>query len=148
MGDRFYQQQLRIVGDCPGANKTQQRRSKKVAWTDEKKKQAVELYLAQDPTPETTLEVLAQVAEELEESVNGTRIILSKAEVYVKKDGGSAPAKGGAEKSANPRVSKDDAISGLRGAIEDLGQEVDEAIITKLTGKAAIYFTKVLTSVK
>ena len=35
MGDRFYTQQLQTLGDCPG-NKNPNRRTRKVAWDDDK----------------------------------------------------------------------------------------------------------------
>ena len=45
VGDRFYQQQLEALGDCPG-NKNPTKRNKKVAWDDDKKAQAVSMYEA------------------------------------------------------------------------------------------------------
>lgn len=110
-----------------------------MAWTDEKKAEAVEMYVAAEPTPENSMEIVKQVAEELDESPNGVRMILTKAEVYVKKTPEKkTPGSGGT------RVSKAAAQEDLTKAINDLGQEVDEDIVTKLTGKAAVYFTKVL----
>jgi hypothetical protein len=47
--------------------------------------QAVAMYLEAEPTPENSTEIVASIAEELEQSPNGVRMILSKAEVYVKK---------------------------------------------------------------
>ena len=84
MGDRFYTQQLQTLGDCPG-NKNPNRRTRKVAWDDDKKAEAVRMYLAAEPTPETSMEIVKDVAEELNESPNGVRMILTKAGVYVKK---------------------------------------------------------------
>lgn len=136
MGDRFYRQQLERTGSCPGSYKKRKRR---MAWTDEKKAEAVEMYVAAEPTPENSMEIVKQVAEELDESPNGVRMILTKAEVYVKKTPEKkTPGSGGT------RVSKAAAQEDLTKAINDLGQEVDEDIVTKLTGKAAVYFTKVL----
>ncbi len=91
MGDRFYRQQLAATGNCPGAKITQLRRKRKMAWDDDKKAQAVSMYEAADPTPETSMEIVKDIADELEESPNGVRMILTKAGVYVKK----APASGG-----------------------------------------------------
>jgi transposase-like protein len=144
MGDRFYQQQLDATGTAPGA-KT--KRKRKMAWTDEKKAQAVEMYEAEQPTPENSMEVVKAIAEELEESPNGVRMILTKAGVYVKKT--PAAGSGGTAKSSTggTRVSKAAAIEALTAALSDAGQEVDEEIVGKLTGKAAQYFTTVITAI-
>lgn len=133
MGDRFYFQQSK-------------RGKKKMAWTDEQKEQAVEMYQAEDPTPENSMEIVKQIAEELDQSANGVRMILTKAGVYVKK---APSASAGESKSSGggTRVSKAAAQEALTAAITDAGQEVDEEIISKLTGKAAQYFTGVLTAV-
>ena len=148
MGDRFYLSQLAATGMCPGAKLTQLRRKRKMAWDDDKKAQAVSMYEAADPTPETSMEIVKGIADELEESPNGVRMILTKAGVYVKK----SPASGGGKTTASGgngggRVSKAAAIEALAAAISDAGQEVDEEIISKLTGKAAMYFTTVLNTV-
>lgn len=119
-----------------------------MAWDDDKKAQAVEMYVKAEPTPENSMEIVKEIAEELDESPNGVRMILTKAEVYVKK----APAAGsskssGESKSSGGRVSKAAAQEALIAAITDAGQEVDEEIVSKLTGKAAQYFTTVLSAV-
>ena len=41
----------------------------------------------------------------------------------------------------------EDAVEALIAALGDAGQEVDEEIISKLTGKASQYFTKVITAI-
>jgi len=141
MGDRFYQQQLDKFGTCAGYTGSKRRR--RVAWTDEAKEEAVAMYTAAEPTPETSMEVVKEIADELGESPNGVRMILTRAGVYVKK----TPASGGKAKSTGGgRVSKADAQEALSAALEDAGQEVDEAIISKLTGKAAVYLTGIVTS--
>ena len=63
MGDRFYQQQLEKFGTCVGFKGTKRRR--KMAWTDESKAQAVEMYSECDPTPETSKEIVKDIADEL-----------------------------------------------------------------------------------
>ena len=68
MGDRFYFQQL-------------SKRKRKVAWDDERKAQAVEMYEAESPTPETSMEIVKAIADEMSESPNGVRMILTKAGV-------------------------------------------------------------------
>ena len=130
MGDRFYFQQQQTRG------------KRKMAWDDDKKAQAVEMYEGQAPTPETSMEIVAEIAEELEESPNGVRMILTKAGVYIKK--AQANGNGGAS-SGGTRVSKQAAQDALIAAINDKGLDVDEDIISKLTGKAAQYFTGLLT---
>ena len=114
-----------------------------MAWTDEKKADAVEMYRNQDPTPETSMEIVKEIAEELDESPNGVRMILTKAGVYIKKTPAKAAASSGGS-TGGTRVSKAAAIESLTAAITDAGKEVDEEILSKLTGKAAMYFTTLL----
>ena len=147
MGQRFYEQQLKTLGDCPG-NKNPNKRTRKVAWDDDKKAEAVTLYEAAEPTPETSMEIVKDIAEELDESPNGVRMILTKAGVYVKKTP-AAKASGGATGggAGGTRVSKAAAADALIAALSDAGQPVDEEIITKLTGKASQYFTSIITAI-
>ena len=145
MGDRFYTQQLQALGTCPG-NKNPNRRSRKVAWDDDKKAQAVSLYEEAEPTPETSMEIVKDIAEELDESPNGVRMILTKAGVYVKKTP-AAKSSGGSTGTASTRVSKAAAAEALIAALSDAGQPVDEEIIAKLTGKASQYFTSILVAI-
>ena len=116
-----------------------------MAWTDESKAQAVEMYTEAEPTPETSMEIVKDIAEELGESPNGVRMILTKAGVYVKK----APATGTAKAAGGggTRVSKADAAQALKDALSDAGQDVDDDIIDKLTGKASVYFTGVINAI-
>ena len=114
-----------------------------MAWTDEKKAEAVSMYEEQDPTPETSMEIVKDIAEELDESPNGVRMILTKAGVYVKKTPAKA-ATGGSGGTGGTRISKAAAVEDLSAAITDNGGEVDEDIISKLTGKAAMYFAGLL----
>jgi transposase-like protein len=146
MGDRFYLSQLQATGSCPGATQSQTRRKRKMAWTDEKKAEVIAAYEAQNPTPENSMEIVAEIATEFEESPNGVRMVLTKAGVYVKK----APASGGTSKASgatSTRVSKAAAIEALTAALSDAGQDVDEEIVSKLTGKAAMYFAGVIAAV-
>lgn len=117
-----------------------------MAWDDDKKAAVIAAYEAQDPTPENSMEIVKEIAEEYEESPNGVRMVLTKAGVYVKK----APATGGGSSSTSSgggRVSKQAAQDALVAALNDAGQPVEEEIISKLTGKAAQYFASVLTAV-
>ena len=131
MGDRFYLQQ-------------QNKRKRKMPWTDESKAEAIESYTDANPTPETSMEIVKQIADDLGESPNGVRMILTKAGVYVKK---TPAAKSSGGSTGGTRVSKQAAQDALVAAITDAGAEVDEDVVSKLTGKAAQYFTKVLTAV-
>ena len=49
MGDRFYFQQQQRWG------------KRRMAWTDEKKEQAIEMYGEQEPTPETSMEIVKEL---------------------------------------------------------------------------------------
>ena len=146
MGDRFYTQQLQALGDCPG-NKNPNRRTRKVAWDDDKKAQAVNLYEEAQPTPETSMEIVKDIADELDESPNGVRMILTKAGVYVKKTPAAKSSGSTTSGGGSARVSKAAAAEALIAALGDAGQDVDEEIIAKLTGKASQYFTSIITKI-
>tara|TARA_Y100000114_G_scaffold119737_1_gene114486 strand:+ start:218 stop:667 length:450 start_codon:yes stop_codon:yes gene_type:complete len=136
------------TGWCPGyrgtttledyVSKFGKLRSKKVSnWTDELKAQVVEDYQNAEPTPETSMEIVSDIAENIGQTPNGVRMILTKAGVYVKK----TPATGSKSSGGGgTRVSKEGAQQELSSALTDAGLEVDSSIITKLTGKAAKYF--------
>jgi len=150
MSDRFYTQQLEATGWCPGYRNTYSLdqfeqifgkiRRKRMAWTDEAKAQAVEMYTAEEPTPENSMEIVKMIAEELGESPNGVRMILTKAGVYVKK----TPAVKSSGGTGGGRVNVAAAQDELTKAISDMGEEADGAIISKLTGKAAMYFATLI----
>ena len=114
-----------------------------MAWTDEAKAQAVEMYTAEEPTPENSMEVVKEIAAELGESPNGVRMILTKAGVYVKKTPAARSSSSGGG-GGGGRVSVADAQQAVKDAISDAGMEADDAIISKLTGKAANYFAEVI----
>ena len=140
MGDRFYQQQLERLGTCPGYY-GKPKRTRKMAWDDDKKAAVIEAYENADPTPETSMEIVKDIADEYNESPNGVRMVLSKAGVYIKK----TPAASGAKSSGGgTRVSKAAAQESLIAALTDAGQDVDEDVVSKLTGKAAQYFAGVI----
>lgn len=119
-----------------------------MAWTDDQKKQAIQEYKDGNPTPENSTELIKEIADSMEQSPNGLRMILVQAGVYVKKDPAAAPAKAGAAKTGEKavRVSKEDQIAALRVIIEEKGAKVDDEILSKLTGKAAAYFAEVLSA--
>jgi transposase-like protein len=116
-----------------------------MAWTDEKKAEVIEAYESANPTPENSMEIVAEIAEEHDESPNGVRMVLTKAGVYVKKAPAAKSSSGGS--TGGTRVSKAAAIESLTAAISDAGQEVDEEIVSKLTGKAAMYFAGLISAV-
>ena len=109
-------------------------------WTDELREQAKELYLDAEPTPETSQEIIQDIADELGFTVNGVRIVLSRLGVFVAKTPAKAKTSGG----GGTRVNKQAAIDSLKTAIEEAGHEVDDSIVDKLTGKAAVYFAGLL----
>jgi len=87
MSDRFYTQMLESTGWCPGFRNTttleeyesiygKVRRKRKMAWTDESKQEAIDMYTAEEPTPENSMEIVKDIAAELGESPNGVRMIL------------------------------------------------------------------------
>lgn len=151
MSDRFYMQMLDATGWAPGYRNTSTRdqfenlfgkiRRKRMAWTDEAKAQAVEMYTDEEPTPENSMEIVKMIAEELGESPNGVRMILTKAGVYVKKTPAVKSSGGG---TGGGRVNVAAAQEELTNAISDMGEEADAAIIGKLTGKAAKYFADLI----
>lgn len=116
-------------------------------WTPELKQEVIEKYEGAGPTPENSTEIIKDIAEEMEMSPNSVRMVLVQAGVYVKKD---AAASGGGKTTTKKdgegtkRVSKESAIADLRAKIEELGKPVDEDILGKLTGKAAVYLLSVL----
>jgi len=121
----------------------------KSEWTEELKAEVVAEYEKRNPTPETTMDIIKELAEEFEKSPNGVRMVLTRAGVYVKKaqdkseSKSSAKAEGGAK-----RVNKADAIGTLKNTIAALNQDVNDDILDKLTGKAAVYFTEIFNNLK
>ena len=118
-----------------------------MAWDDAKKAEAVDLYSSQEPTPETSMEIVKDVADSLGESPNGVRMILTRAGVYVKKSPTRSSSSSSSNSTGGGRVSKADAQNTLKDAIQDAGQEVDMSIIDKLTGKAAVYITGIINAI-
>lgn len=119
-----------------------------MAWTEEQKQKVIEDYEAAEPTAENSTEIVKQIAEELDESPNGIRMILVQAGVYVKTASSSSKGKTATKSGDAPkRVSKESQIAGLTAAIEAAGGAVDNEILDKLTGKAAAYFTTVISGI-
>lgn len=117
-----------------------------MAWDDAKKERAVKLYESQKPTPETSVEIVKEVAESLGETPNGVRMILSKAGVYVKSSQvtASTSKKDSSGEPKAPRVGKDEKIARLTAAIEAAGLVPNTEVLEKLTGKAAEYFAQLV----
>ena len=117
-------------------------------WTPELKEKVIQMYKDAEPSPESSTEIIKDIADEIDMSANGIRMVLVQAGVYVKKEAstGGASGKTAAKKDGEgpKRVSKESALADLRAAIEAKGAGVDEDIIGKLTGKAALYFVSVL----
>lgn len=105
-------------------------------WTDELKEEAVSLYLKGKPTPDNSMDIVGEVAEQMGFSPNSVRMILSKAGVYITKSQAAKTEK----KAVGTRVSKESAHAALIEKLEAANKEVNEEIISKLTGKAAQYF--------
>lgn len=113
-------------------------------WTAELKASVVKKYEEATPTELTSTEIVKDIAEALGDgfTVNGVRVILVKAGVYIKKGTGKKVTTETETKAT--RVNKADAMKALTDLIEGAGLEVDMDIISKLTGKAAVYFSEVI----
>jgi hypothetical protein len=114
-----------------------------MAWTDPQREEAVAAYLAAEPTAENSMDIVKVIADDMDQSPNGVRAILSKDGCYIAK--GKSPSKAGG--TTTPRVSKADSQEALTSAIEAAGQVPDDTIITKLTGKASIHLTEIINSI-
>lgn len=113
-------------------------------WTDELISKVVKEYEENEPTPETSMDIVRELAEKYEQSPNGIRVQLSRAGVYIKK----TPAKTDSKQSTgSKRVNKAEALDTLKATIKKVGQEVDVDIIDRLTGKAAVYFDDIISKV-
>jgi hypothetical protein len=111
-----------------------------MAMTDEVKDELIKDYLAAEPTPENSTEVIKELAEQYEQTVNSIRMTLINAKVYVKTAVAKPAAKAGATGEGTKRVSKEDQLNALREALKNADVEIDEDVISKLTGKVATYF--------
>lgn len=119
-----------------------------MAWDDEKKAKVIKEYVDEKPTADNSMEIVKSLAENYGETPNGVRMILSKAGVYVKKEAAAKPTSSGKEPaSGTTRVSKEASIDALRALIVSMEGPVNEEILTKLTGKAAVYFVDVLKTI-
>ena len=117
-------------------------------WTDELKAKVTKMYLAAEPTADNSMEVVKEIADEIQQSVNGVRMILSKAGVYIVKTVTKKTATASASGDKPARVSKEAAHARLTEAVTAHSQTADDEIISKLTGKAAMYFAEMLEALK
>jgi len=119
------------------------------SWTEEQKAEVIAKYKAKNPTADNSTEIVNEIAEEMEQSPNGVRMVLVQAKAYVKKEAASAPASKAAGKTGEgaKRVGKEESIAALKAAITDSGGSVDNEILDKLTGKAAVYLREVILAV-
>lgn len=120
-----------------------------MAWTDDTKALAIQKYESAEPTPDNSMEIVKEIAEEMGESPNGVRMILSQAGVYIKKEAAKKASGSTAAASGDkaPRVSKEGAQQRLIAAIEAAGQTADSEIVGKLTGKAAVHFAEIIEAI-
>lgn len=124
-----------------------------MAWTDEKREAVIAEYVETMETQfdtaaeraASTTEVVAQIAEKHGETVNGTRMVLSRAGVYIKKE--DTPRASASTGGGTTRINKADALQSLKTTIGSIDPAlVEDEIIDRLTGKAAAYFVGVLTA--
>lgn len=121
-------------------------------WTEETKQQMIEEYVnvmhTQFDTDEArsmgTPEVISQLSTKYGHSVNGVRTTLVRAGVYFKaiKTASKPATTGGA---GGARINKAEAIQDLKNKIAAIDSDlIDDSILEKLTGKAAVYFSNIL----
>ena len=123
-----------------------------MAWTEEKKELVVSEYSdimkndykTDEERANVTVEIVAQLAKKHGEAPNGVRTILNRANVYVKKVAATTAAATASKEGTTKRVNKAEAIKALTDIIELSGGTAEDEILSKLTGKAALYFTGIL----
>jgi uncharacterized membrane-anchored protein len=101
----------------------------------------VELYESQQPTGKNTYECVKEVAYITKLSPNYIRRVLQEAGVYVVKE---KPKETKVEETKKKRLSKAEAHQMLINVVSDAGSEIDEEIVSKMTGKAAAYFAELI----
>lgn len=128
-------------------------------WTDELFEKMSSEYVArmeqfpEDERPGVSMEIVSEIAQENGVTPNGFRMKLTKAGMYIKKAAGSASkssASTGEKTSGGSRTSKAQAHADLRSAFSDAGLApdfLDDAIIDKLTGKAAAHLAEAIRAI-
>ncbi len=109
-------------------------------WTDENKAQLIEEYKKEEPTAETSSEIVAELAPKYDATPNGVRMILVRAGVYIAK----AKAKTSTDSSKEKKETKKESLDRLTSIIEAQALTADDTVISKLTGKAAAYFADII----
>lgn len=116
-----------------------------ITWTDSLREQVINEYKELKPTPENSAELVKGLADQHGATVNGIRMILIKAEVYVAVKKATSGAT--ASTSDKPKKkTKAESLADLTKVLTDNDIEADDAIISKLTGKAADYFAEAFKS--
>lgn len=128
-------------------------------WTDELFEKMSSEYVArmeqfpEDERPSVSMEIVSEIAQENGVTPNGFRMKLTKAGLYIKKAAGAASkssASAGEKASGGSRTSKAQAHADLRSAFSDAGLApdfLDDAIIDKLTGKAAAHLAEAIRAI-
>lgn len=128
-------------------------------WTDELFEKMSSDYVArmeqfpEDERSGVSMEIVSEIAQENGVTPNGFRMKLTKAGLYIKKAAGSTSksnASTGEKASGGSRTSKAQAHSDLRSAFSDAGLApdfLDDAIIDKLTGKAAAHLAEAIRAI-
>lgn len=109
----------------------------------DKYKTQIEEFESPEEQSANTVSICEGIAEEYGLSVNQVRTIAMKAGVYITKGKAAASAPKAAS-TGGKRVNKAEAHQALKDIITATGGEVDEAIITSLSGKAAVYLVSVI----
>lgn len=124
-------------------------------WTDELYAEMSGEYTSrieqfpEEERPGVSMEIVNELSKKHGVSPNGFRMKLSKEGIYIKKDAGAKKTEAGSSepKAGGARTSKATAHAELRSAFTDAGLEesfLDDAIIDKLTGKAASHLAEAI----
>jgi len=62
-------------------------------WTEEIKAEVISKYEAAGPTPESSTEIIKDIAEEIDMSPNGVSLVVMQAGVYVNREAGASTNK-------------------------------------------------------
>jgi len=120
------------------------------SWTDEQRAQVIETYCAAikaagedaEAIQEASTASITELSNTTGKTVAGVRLILNKAGVYVKK---APAAKADKPAGSTTRINKAEAHATLTSVVSAVDTDlVDDAIISKLTGKAAVWLTDVI----
>jgi len=119
-------------------------------WTDKLREKVKEAYLSANPTPETSVEIVNEIAEEIGKTPNGVLAVLVRArdendnKIYISKKSNTTSKT--SKTNGTTKVGKAESLAALKTIISNNQLDVDDAIIDKLTGKASIYFTELFSA--